>query len=102
MRYFIKLAYNGTLYHGWQYQPNAASVQETLNKAVSTLLNSEISIMGAGRTDTGVHAKQMYAHFDFETPFDVPSLVHKLNSFLPKDITVYDIIAVADEAPCPF
>jgi tRNA pseudouridine38-40 synthase len=83
MRYFIKLAYNGTLYHGWQYQPNASSVQETMNKAISTLLNSEISIMGAGRTDTGVHAK-MYAHFDFETPFDIPSLVHKLNSFLPK------------------
>jgi tRNA pseudouridine38-40 synthase len=102
MRYFIKLAYNGTLYHGWQYQPNASSVQETMNKAVSTLLNSEISIMGAGRTDTGVHAKEMYAHFDFETPFDIPTLVHKLNSFLPKDIAVYDIIAVQDEAHARF
>jgi tRNA pseudouridine38-40 synthase len=60
------LAYNGSLYHGWQYQPNASSVQETMNKAISTLLNSEISIMGAGRTDTGVHAREMYAHFDFE------------------------------------
>ncbi|MBP2284665.1 tRNA pseudouridine38-40 synthase [Flavobacterium sp. CG_23.5] len=102
MRYFIKLAYNGTHYHGWQYQPNASSVQETMNKAVSTLLNSEINLMGAGRTDTGVHAKEMYAHFDFETPFDIPNLVHKLNSYLPKDIAVYDIIPVHDEAHTRF
>ncbi len=66
MRYFIQLAYNGTAYHGWQYQPNASSVQETLNKALSVLLNTTINIMGAGRTDTGVHASQMYAHFDSE------------------------------------
>ena len=102
MRYFIKLAYNGTPYHGWQYQPNASSVQETINKAISTILNSEISVMGAGRTDTGVHAKEMYAHFDFETPFDIPNIVHKLNSFLPKDIVVYNIIAVPDEAHARF
>ncbi|WP_016988437.1 tRNA pseudouridine(38-40) synthase TruA [Flavobacterium sp. ACAM 123] len=102
MRYFIKLAYNGSLYHGWQYQPNALSIQETMNKAISTLLNSEISIMGAGRTDTGVHAKTMYAHFDFDTFFDIPSLVHKLNSFLPKDIAVHDIITVANEAHARF
>lgn len=102
MRYFIKLAYNGTPYHGWQYQPNASSVQETMNKAISTVLNSEISIMGAGRTDTGVHAKKMYAHFDFETPFDIPNIVHKLNSFLPKDIVVYNIITVPDEAHARF
>jgi tRNA pseudouridine38-40 synthase len=70
LRYFIKLAYNGTQYHGWQYQPNAASVQETMNKAFSVLLNTTINLMGAGRTDTGVHAKEMYAHFDFETPID--------------------------------
>jgi tRNA pseudouridine38-40 synthase len=102
MRYFIKLAYNGSLYHGWQYQPNALSIQETMNKAISTLLNSEISIMGAGRTDTGVHAKTMYAHFDFDTFFDIPSLVYKLNSFLPKDIAVHDIITVANEAHARF
>jgi tRNA pseudouridine38-40 synthase len=58
LRYFIKLAYNGTQYHGWQYQPNAASVQETMNKAFSVLLNTTINLMGAGRTDTGVHAKK--------------------------------------------
>lgn len=102
MRYFIKLAYNGTPYHGWQIQPNAASVQETLNKAFSVLLHSEISLMGAGRTDTGVHAKEMYAHFDFETPFDIPKLTHKLNSYLPKDIVIYGIFPVDEEAHCRF
>ena len=102
MRYFIKLAYNGTHYHGWQYQPNASSVQETMNKAVSTLLNTEINLMGAGRTDTGVHAKEMYAHFDFESFFDIPGLIHKLNSYLPKDIAVHEIIPVADEAHTRF
>ena len=102
MRYFVKLAYNGTQYHGWQYQPNAASVQETMNKAFSVVLNTTLNLMGAGRTDTGVHAKEMYAHFDFEKPFDIPSLVHKLNSFLPKDIVVYTIISVHDEAHTRF
>jgi tRNA pseudouridine38-40 synthase len=102
LRYFIKLAYNGTHYHGWQYQPNAASVQETMNKAFSIILNTEINLMGAGRTDTGVHAKEMYAHFDLETPFDIPNVIHKLNSFLPKDIVIYDIFPVADEAHTRF
>ena len=81
LRYFIKLAYNGTAYHGWQYQPNASSVQEVLNKGLSVILNSPISIMGAGRTDTGVHASQMYAHFDYEGSIDSTQLVHKLNSY---------------------
>jgi len=102
LRYFIKLAYNGTNYHGWQYQPNATSVQENLNKALQVILNSNINIMGAGRTDTGVHAKEMYAHFDFETPINIQSLIHKLNSFLPKDIVIYDIIPVHDEAHARF
>lgn len=102
MRYFIKLAYNGSLYHGWQIQPNAASVQETLNKALTVLLHSNISLMGAGRTDTGVHAREMYAHFDFETVFDIPKLIHKLNSYLPKDIVIYTIFQVNEEAHCRF
>ena len=102
MRYFIKLAYNGTNYHGWQYQPNASSVQETLNKAVSVILNTNINLMGAGRTDTGVHATEMYAHFDFEKPFDIKSIIHKLNSYLPKDIVVYAVIPVHDEAHARF
>jgi tRNA pseudouridine38-40 synthase len=102
LRYFIKLAYNGTQYHGWQYQPNASSIQETMNKAVSVLLRSDINLMGAGRTDTGVHAKVMYAHFDFETPFEIQKFMHKLNSYLPKDIVVSDIIPVPDEAHTRF
>lgn len=102
LRYFIQFAYNGTHYHGWQYQPNATSVQETLNKALTVLLNTPINLMGAGRTDTGVHAKEMYAHFDYDSPIEVPNLVHKLNSYLPKDIAIYDIILVQDEAHCRF
>jgi tRNA pseudouridine38-40 synthase len=102
LRYFIRFAYNGTHYHGWQYQPNASSVQETLNKALSVLLNTPINLMGAGRTDTGVHAKEMYAHFDYDSPIVIPNLVHKLNSYLPKDIAIYDVILVQDEAHCRF
>ncbi|MFB9076537.1 tRNA pseudouridine(38-40) synthase TruA [Flavobacterium procerum] len=102
MRYFIRFAYNGTPYHGWQIQPNASSVQETLNKAFSVLLNETISIMGAGRTDTGVHASEMFGHFDTEKNIDVLNLVHKLNSYLPKDIAIFDIIPVHDDAHCRF
>ena len=102
MRYFIELAYNGTNYHGWQYQPNATSVQETLNKALSTILKTTIDVVGAGRTDTGVHAKQMFAHFDFDSEIDMPHLVHKLNSFLPKDIAIFNIHKVHEEAHVRF
>lgn len=102
MRYFIELAYKGTNYHGWQYQPNAASVQETLKKALSMLLKTNIDIVGAGRTDTGVHAKQMFAHFDYDAEIDIQHLVQKLNSFLSKDIVICDIIKVADEAHARF
>ncbi len=73
-----------------------------MNKAFSVILNSEINLMGAGRTDTGVHAKEMYAHFDLETPFDIPNLIHKLNAFLPKDIVIYDVFSVSNEAHTRF
>lgn len=102
MRYFIELAYKGTNYHGWQYQPDAASVQETINKALSLLLKTPIDIVGAGRTDTGVHARQMYAHFDFDTEINTVQLIHKLNSFLPKDIVIFRIFKVNDEAHARF
>lgn len=102
LRYFIKFSYKGTNYHGWQSQPNAHSVQETLSKALSVVLNSEIHLMGAGRTDTGVHAKEMFAHFDFEKEIDTKSSVHKLNSYLPKDISIFDIILVSDTAHARF
>jgi tRNA pseudouridine38-40 synthase len=103
LRFFIQLSYNGTNYHGWQIQPNATSVQETLTKALSVVLSDKgIQIMGAGRTDTGVHASQMFAHFDYENPIDSKTIVHKLNSFLPKDIAVSDIILVDENAHARF
>lgn len=102
MRYFIEFAYNGKNYHGWQYQPNASSVQETLGNAVSVLLRNETELMGAGRTDSGVHAKQMFAHFDSDVNFKAEKLISKLNSYLPKDIVVFDIHRVSDEAHARF
>ena len=102
MRYFIKFAYNGTHYHGWQSQPNAVTVQETLEKALSLLFKKSIELVGAGRTDTGVHAKEMYAHFDFDENIETDYWIPKLNSYLPKDIVIYTILPVADEAHARF
>jgi tRNA pseudouridine38-40 synthase len=102
LRYFLEFAYKGTNYHGWQYQPNATSVQETLTKALSTILKTDIELVGAGRTDSGVHAKQMFAHFDYDLAIDVPYLSHKLNSFLPKDIAILNTHKVHDEAHARF
>jgi tRNA pseudouridine38-40 synthase len=102
VRYFIEFAYNGKNYHGWQYQPNSISVQEVLNKALSTLLRTETDVTGAGRTDAGVHAKQMFAHFDNEEITGIPLLIQKLNSFLPKDIVVYNLVALHREAHARF
>lgn len=102
MRYFIQLSYNGKDYHGWQNQPNDISVQEVIEKALTTILKEDISIVGAGRTDTGVHALEMYAHFDTELLFNEEDLVFKLNSFLPKDIAVHDIFKVKPESHARF
>lgn len=88
MRYFIQFSYFGKAYHGWQNQPNAISVQEVLENALSTLLRNKIEVVGAGRTDAGVHAKEMYAHFDHGNLGDREALVHRLNAFLPQDIAV--------------
>jgi len=101
LRYFLEFAYNGQKYFGWQKQPKQISVQEVLENALSTLLRQKIDITGAGRTDTGVHAKKMFAHFDFEEilPDD---LVHRLNSFLPKDIAVYKVHPMQNEAHARF
>lgn len=96
MRYFIELSYNGTNYHGWQIQPDAISVQEKLNHAISTIYQADIQVVGAGRTDTGVHASQMFAHFDIDAPLK-KNIVFKLNSILPNDISVYQVFLVADE-----
>lgn len=102
MRYFLELAYNGTAYHGWQNQPNAITVQEVLEKALSTILKQSIELVGAGRTDTGVHAKQMCAHFDLPESLPENNLVYKLNQFLPKDIAINSIRAVKDDAHARF
>ncbi|WP_296384344.1 tRNA pseudouridine(38-40) synthase TruA [Winogradskyella sp.] len=102
MRYFLQLSYNGKAYHGWQNQPNAISVQEVLEKALSTLLKDVISVMGAGRTDAGVHASQMFAHFDFDGRIQSKDLVYKLNSYLPVDVAVADIFEVNSEAHARF
>ena len=97
MRYFLRLAYNGTPFHGWQIQPNAISVQEVLNKALSLILRTELSVMGAGRTDTGVHAKEMFAHFDWDSDLDCSDLTYKLNRLLDENIVIYSIFKVDKE-----
>jgi tRNA pseudouridine38-40 synthase len=102
MRFFIKLSYKGTNYHGWQIQPNVSSIQGELNKALSVVIGEKIEVTGAGRTDAGVHAKQMFAHFDCQQDVDELQLVFQLNSFLPKDITIYSIKLVGDNANCRF
>ena len=102
MRYFIELAYHGSNYHGWQVQPDALSVQEVLEDRLGTLLRSAIKIVGAGRTDTGVHATQMFAHFDSANELDCADLCFRLNSFLPADIAIKDIFRAKDEAHVRF
>ena len=102
-RYFIELSYNGGAYHGWQRQPNAISVQHVLEESLSKLLRENISILGAGRTDTGVHARQMFAHFDLTTVIENPKeLVFLLNGFLPNDIAIKKIHRVISSAHARF
>lgn len=96
MRYFITFSYDGTAYHGWQIQPHSVSVQEEIQKALSTLLRRPMEVVGAGRTDTGVHARKMFAHFDSEYELECPQLVYKLNKLLPRDIAVQQVERVAD------
>jgi len=101
MRYFIEFSYNGKNYHGWQLQPKAITVQGVLQNALTTILREEISVIGAGRTDSGVHALQMFAHFDTERELS-DDLVRKLNAFLPYDIAVHSICAVKPDAHARF
>ena len=101
MRYFITFSYDGTRYHGWQIQPNGDSVQERLQGALSTLLRQKISVTGAGRTDAGVHARMMVAHFD-GGPVDTKQLAYKLNKLLPYDIAVQKVEQVSDELHARF
>lgn len=102
-RYFIELAYDGTNYHGWQAQPNAVTVQEVLDHALSTVLRSPIETVGCGRTDTGVHATQFFAHFDGR-PLGIShqTLVNSLNGLLPPDIGIKRVIETHPEAHARF
>lgn len=100
-RYFIEMAYNGTHYFGWQRQPGKLSVQQTLEDSINTILGTELEVTGCGRTDTGVHAKQYFAHFDCDVEFP-PEFERRLNKFLPKDIVVYRIFEVHPEAHARF
>lgn len=103
MRYFIYLSYDGTAYHGWQVQPNAISVQQKLSECLSTLLRGKCSeVTGAGRTDAGVHAHMMAAHFDTENEIDETWLTDKLNRILPQDIAVSRVVRVKDDAHARF
>jgi len=109
-RYFIELAYNGTAYHGWQLQPNAITVQECLDKALSTYFRQPVNTLGCGRTDAGVHAKQFFAHFNLEFSDslnitgnkELERKVSGINSLLPYDISVKRIFTVNDDAHARF
>lgn len=103
MRFFLETAYRGTQYHGWQRQPNAESVQEVIESSLSTLLGEKTAIMGAGRTDSGVHAKQLFAHFDcHQLPVGINDFIFKMNALLPNDIAVKNLFQVSENAHARF
>lgn len=102
-RFFIQLAYNGKNYHGWQIQENAHTVQGEINEKLSLLLSKPMNVVGCGRTDTGVHAKEYYAHFELENfIFKTDELTDKLNNFLPKDIAIQSIFEVKPDMHARF
>lgn len=102
MRYFADIEFDGTAYSGWQIQPHSPSVQQTLEEALALFLRCKVDVTGAGRTDAGVHASQMIAHFDLETPQDPDWMMHKLNGILPQDIAVHRILPVRPDAHARF
>jgi tRNA pseudouridine38-40 synthase len=102
MRYFADIEFDGTAYSGWQIQPHSPSVQQTLEEALALFLRCKVDVTGAGRTDAGVHASQMIAHFDLETPQDPDWMMHKLNGILPQDIAVHRIWPVRPDAHARF
>ncbi|MDE6831131.1 MAG: tRNA pseudouridine(38-40) synthase TruA, partial [Muribaculaceae bacterium] len=103
MRYFLRLAYRGAPFHGWQTQPNASSVQQTIERALELTLRRPTPVVGAGRTDTGVNAAMMYAHFDTDTPIaDKKALLRALNSICGPDIALQEIIDVPADAHARF
>lgn len=102
MRYFITFSYDGTRFHGWQVQPNGISVQAELERGLSLLLRQPVQTTGAGRTDAGVHARKMVAHFDYDGEVDCHQLAYKLNRLLPRDIAVQRVEPVADDLHARF
>ena len=102
MRYFVWISFDGTAYHGWQIQPNGMSVQEKLQQGLTTLLRQPIEVTGAGRTDAGVHARRMAAHFDIERELDCEQLAYRLNRILPRDISCEKVVRVNDEMHARF
>ena len=101
MRYFLKISYDGSPFHGWQTQPNASSVQQTIEEALSRILRRPTPIVGAGRTDAGVNAKTMYAHFDYPNVLN-HMILSGLNSLVGPSIAITDIIPVADDLHARF
>lgn len=102
MRYFIYLEFDGSAYSGWQIQPHSPSVQQTLEEALALFLRQNVSVTGAGRTDAGVHASEMVAHFDLDEPQDCDWMRGKLNGILPQDIAVHRIVPVKADAHARF
>ena len=102
MRFFIHMAYDGTRYHGWQIQPNGISVEGEIERCLSTLLRQPVDIVGAGRTDAGVHARHMVAHFDFAEELNCSQLTYRLNRMLPPDITISRVEPVRDDMHARF
>lgn len=102
MRYFAELAYNGKHYHGWQTQPGQASIQGTINQALSTILNTPTEVVGCGRTDAGVHARQYFLHFDYAGSELPKAFRRRLNKLLPGDIAVYRLFEVQSDAHARF
>jgi tRNA pseudouridine38-40 synthase len=101
MRWFLSISYNGTAYHGWQVQPNGISVQEVVEQSLAVLLRQSVRITGAGRTDAGVHARQMVVHFDAENPLPC-DFIKRLNSIFPKDIAAMELNPVHSDAHARF
>jgi tRNA pseudouridine38-40 synthase len=102
LRYFLEISFDGSNYHGWQKQPKSQTIQQTIEDCLSILLKDKINIVGAGRTDSGVHAKEMIAHFDYKNKLDLIGFTHRLDSFLPFDISVNKIFRVNDESHARF
>jgi len=98
VRYFFEITYDGTKYNGWQNQANALGVQQVVEETLSKLLHEKISIVGSGRTDTGVHCIQQFFHADIQTEMERQEFLQRLNSFLPKDIAIREILPVKPEA----